>query len=259
MKAMRMRFKYFVPVVACLLIISGCGQNSSSKSDEPLNWDTPAAFDFKALNALIPSESILTGYSEFSRFTSIEPEIEPVSGITDTNDGSLTTSPATCRESDAFLTQRTFAKTAVSNASNNMLGGLSWYWSSDDPKDYAKLIVTIVGDSNVSEAFLLKDMATELKSCATVTNETSDLTWVTNQTFTEPSTGALRIDFGMTFSGSFTGGRKGLVIARQVGRNLVYVEYLRDGQGAPSDYPISTAIEGQLNLLLDAVAQKLNS
>ena len=259
MKAMRISSKFLGSMVACILLLTGCGQDSSSESAKPLDWSTPAAFDFKALNVLIPSQSILTGYSEFTRFSSSEPEIEPVSGITDTNDGSLTTSPATCRESDAFLTQRTFAKTSVSNASNNMLGGLSWYWSNNDPKDYSKLTLTIVGDSNVSEEFLLKDIATELESCATVENKTSDLTWITNQTVTQPSTGNLRIDFGMTFSGSFTGSRKGLVIARQVGRNVVYVEFTRDGQGAPSEYPISAAIESQMNQLLDDVALKLNS
>ena len=258
MKSMLKRNRYIVLALASLFIVTSCSQETSSQSDEPLNWETPAAFDFKALNVLIPSESILAGYSLFSQFSSSELKIEPVSGLTDTNDGSLTTSPATCRESDAFLTQRTFAKSGVSNASNNMLGGLSWYWANDDPKDYSKLTLTIVGDSNVSEAFLLNDIATELKSCGTVTNKTSDLTWSTTQTITQPSTSSLRLDYEMTFTGNAFG-RKALVIARQVGRNVIYVSYTRDGQGAPNEYPISAAIEDQMNLLLDAVALKLNS
>jgi hypothetical protein len=258
MKVIRIRSKYLVSVVASLLLLTGCGQDSSNQSDDPLNWETPVAYDFKTLNVLIPRESILVGYSEFSRFTSNEVEIEPVSGITDRNDGSLTTSPATCRESDAFLTQRTFAKSVASNASNNMLGGLSWYWANNDPKDYAKLTLTIVGDNNVSEAFLLNDIATELNSCGTVTNETSDITWTTTQTFTQPSIGSLRLVYEMIFSGNAFG-RKALVIARQVGRNVVYVQYSRDGEGAPNQYPISAEIEGQVNLLLDAITLKLNS
>jgi len=258
MKSMLKRNRYFVLVLASLFIVTSCGQETSSQSEEPINWETPAALDFKALNVLIPSESILAGYPEFSQFSSSELKIEPVSGLTDRNDGSLITTPATCRESDAFLTQRTFAKTGVSNASNNMLGGLSWYWANDDPKDYSKLTLTIVGDSNVSEAFLLNDIATELKSCGTVTNKTSDLTWTTTQTFTQPSTSSLRLDFEMIFSGNVYG-RKALVIARQVGRNVVYLQYSRDGQGAPKEFPISTAVEDQMNLLLDAVTLKLNS
>ncbi len=258
MKSMLKRNRYFVLALASLFILTSCGQETSSQSDEPLNWETPAAFDFKALSVLIPSESILAGYSQFSRFSSSELKIEPVSGLTDTNDGSLTTSPATCRESDAFFTQRTFAKSGVSNASNNMLGGLSWYWANDDPKDYSKLTLTIVGDSNVSEAFLLNDIATELKSCGTVTNKTSDLTWSTTQTITQPSTSSLRLDYEMTFSGNVFG-RKALVIARQVGRNVIYVSYTRDGEGAPNEYPISSEIEAQMNLLLDDITLKLNS
>ena len=258
MKAFRTRSKFLIPVMACLLLLTGCGQDSSNQADEPLNWDTPAAFDFESLRVLIPSESILSGYSEFSPFTSNELKIEPVSGLTDANDGSLTTSPSSCRESDAFLTQRTFAKSVASSASNNMLGGLSWYWANNDPKDYTKLTLTIVGDNNVSEAFLLNDIATELKACGTVTNKTSDLTWTTTQTFTQPSTSSLRLDYEMTFSGNAFG-RKALVIARQVGRNMVYVQYSRDGEGAPNEYPIPTAVEGQMNLLLNAVALKLNS
>ena len=258
MTSMLKRNRYFVLALASLFLATSCGQETSNQSEETINWETPAAFDFKALNVLIPGESILAGYSEFSRFTSSELKIEPVSGLTDRNDGSLTTSPATCRESDAFITQRTFAKSGASNASNSMLGGLSWYWANDDPKDYSKLTLTIVGDNNVSEEFLLNDIATELKSCATVTNKTSDLTWTTTQTITQPSTSSLRLDYEMVFSGN-TFGRKALVIARQVGRNVVYVSYSRDGQGAPNEYPISTAVEGQMNLLLNAVALKLNS
>ena len=258
MKAFLTRSKFLIPVMACLLLLTGCGQDSSNQDDEPLNWDTPAAFDFESLRVLIPSENILSGYSEFSPFTSNELKIEPVSGLTDANDGSLTTSPSSCRESDAFLTQRTFAKSVASSASNNMLGGLSWYWANNDPKDYTKLTLTIVGDNNVSEAFLLNDIATELKACGTVTNKTSDLTWTTTQTFTQPSTSSLRLDYEMTFSGNAFG-RKALVIARQVGRNMVYVQYSRDGEGAPNEYPISATVEGQMNLLLDAVALKLNS
>ncbi len=258
MKLMFKRNKYFVLALASVFILTSCGQGTSSQSEEPIDWETPAAFDFKALNVLIPSESILADYTEFSRFESSELKIEPVSGITDTGDGSLTTTPATCRESDAFFTQRTFAKSSLSNASNNMLGGLSWYWANDDPKDYAKMTLTIVGDSNVSEEFLLNDIATELKSCGTVTNESSDLSWTITQTFTQPSTSSLRLEYEMVFSGNAFG-RKALLIARQVGRNVVYLSYARDGEGAPNEYPISAAIEDQMNLLLDAVALKLNS
>ena len=258
MKLMLKRNKYFVLALASLFILTSCGQETSSQSEEPINWETPAAFDFKALNVLIPSEGILSDYTEFSRFESSEPKIEPVSGITDTNDGSLTTSPATCRESDAFFTQRTFAKSSASNASNNMLGGLSWYWAYDDARDYAKLTLTIVGDGNVSEEFLLNDIATELKSCGTVTNVSTDLSWTITQTFTQPSTSSLRLEYEMVFSGNAFG-RKALLIARQVGRNVVYLSYARDGEGAPSKYPISSDIEAQMNLLLDAVALKLNS
>jgi hypothetical protein len=258
MKSILEQKRYFLLALASLFILTSCGQGTSSQSEEPINWETPAAFDFKALNELLPSESVLAGYSEFSQFTASELLIEPVSGLTDAYDGTLTTTPSTCRESDAFLTQRSFAKSVASNASNNMLGGLSWYWANDDPKDYSKLILTIVGDNNLGEEFLLKDLATELKSCGTVTNVTSDLTWNTTQTFTQPSTSSLRLEYEMTFSGNAFG-RKALVIARQVGRNLVYVSYARDGEGAPNEFPISAAVEDQMNLLLDAVALKLNS
>jgi hypothetical protein len=258
MKSMLKQKRYSVLALASLLILTSCGQGASSQSEEKINWETPAAFDFKALNELISGESILASYSEFSQFTSNELKVEPVSGLTDTDDGSLTTAPSTCRESDAFLTQRTFAKSVASSASDNMLGGLSWYWANDDSKDYSKLTLTIVGDNNLGEEFLLKDLATELKSCGTVTNKTSDLTWTTTQTFTQPSTSSLRLDYEMIFSGNAFG-RKALVIARQVGRNLVYVSYTRDGEGSPNEFPISSAVEDQMNLLLDAVALKLNS
>lgn len=259
MKSMLKQKRYLVLALASVFILTSCGQGTSSQSEEPINWEAPAALDFKALRVLIPSESILAGYTEFTRFESRELKIEPVSGLTDTDDGSLTTSPATCRESDAFFTQRTFAKSSLSNASNNMLGGLSWYWANDDPKDYAKMTLTIVGDSNVGEEFLLNDIATELKSCGTVTIETTDISWSITQTFTQPSTGSLRLEYEMTFSDRNAFGRKALLIARQVGRNVVYLSYARDGEGAPNGYLISAAIEDQMNLLLDAVALKLNS
>jgi hypothetical protein len=176
-----------------------------------------------------------------------------------TDTGKPFTSPENCRESDAFIQQRTFVKNSSSSASDYMSEGVSWYWEGKDSSDPRRLIITIVGDSNTGESFLLNDITNEMASCETVANQTSSLVWSTMQTFTQPSPETLRVDFKVFFAGSTPSVRKGLLVARQVGRNVIYVSYTRDGLGLPSDYPISTEIEAQMNLLLDDIALKLNS
>ena len=268
MTSMLKRNRYFVLALASLFIVTSCGQETSSQSEEPMSWETeaaeepmswetPAAFSIQELNGLISSKNILTPYAEFARFKTKTGAIEPLTAMTDT--GKPFTSPESCRESDAFIQQRTFVKNTSSSASDYMNEGLSWVWEGKDSSDPRRLIITIVGDSNTGESFLLNDIANELLSCGTVANQTSTLVWSTMQTFTQPTPEMLRVDFKVFFAGSTPSVRKGLFLARQVGRNVVYVSYTRDGLGLPSDYPISTEIEDQMNLLLDDITLKLNS
>ena len=247
--------RHFLLALASLFILTSCGQGASSQSEEPINWETPAAFDSKQLSVLFPSDTILSGYPEFERFDETTEEIRPLLGFTDF--GKPFTAPESCRESDALLTQGDFVINATSSATNYMKEGLSWRWTANDQGFAQRLTVLIVGDSNTGENFLLNDIANELASCGTVANQTSGLTWSTIQTFTQPTPEILRVDYKIFF-GSNTSA-KGLMIARQVGRNVIYVSYTRNGKGLPSDFPISTEAEDEMNLLLDAVALKLNS
>ena len=268
MKSMLKQKRYLVLALASVFILTSCGQDTSTQSEdsmsweteateESVNWEVPAAYDIQELNGLISSNNILTAYSEFARFNTKTVLIEPLTPFTDT--GKPFTSPESCRESDAFIQQRTFVKNSSSSASDYMSEGVSWYWEGKDSSDHRRLIITIVGDSNTGESFLLNDIASELISCETVANQTSSLVWSTMQTFTQPTPETLRVDFKVFFAGSTPSVRKGLLVARQVGRNVIYVSYTRDGLGLPSDYPISSEIEAQMSLLLDDIALKLNS
>jgi hypothetical protein len=255
MKSMLRQKRHFLLALASLFILTSCGQGTSSQSEEPINWETPAAFDSKQLSVLFPSDTILSGYPEFERFDETTEEIRPLLGFTDF--GKPFTAPESCRESDALLTQGDFVINTTSSATNYMKEGLSWRWTASDGGFAQRLTILIVGDSNTGENFLLNDIANELASCGTVANQTSGLTWSTIQTFTQPTPEILRVDYKIFF-GSNTSA-KGLMIARQVGRNVIYVSYTRNGKGLPSDFPISTEAEDEMNLLLDAVALKLNS
>jgi len=254
MKSMLKRNRYVVLALASLFIVTSCGQETSSQSEETINWETPAALDTKQLSVLFPSNKILPGYSEFERFEATTVKLMPLLGFTDY--GKPFTSPESCRESDALLTQGDFVINMTSSATNFMTEGLSWRWTAEDRGYAQRLIILIVGDSNTGENFLLNDIANELASCRTVANQTSGLTWSTIQTFTQPTPEILRVDYKMFFGGVSA---KGLMIARQVGRNVIYVSYTRNGKGLPSDFPISTEAEEQMNLLLEAVTLKLKS
>jgi hypothetical protein len=249
------RNRYVVLAIASLFIVTSCGQETSSQSEEPINWETPAAFDVKRLFVLFPSDKILSGYSEFEGFQATTVENMPLLGFTDY--GKPFTSPESCRESDAFVTQGDFVINLASSATNYMTEGLSWRWTAADRGYAQRLTILIVGDSNIGEKYLLNDIANELASCGTVANQTSGLTWSTIQTFTQPTPEVLRVDYKMFF-GSNTSAR-GLMIARQVGRNIIYVSHTRNGKGLPSDFPISSEFEAQMNLLLDDLTSKLNS
>jgi hypothetical protein len=255
MKSILKQKKYFVLALASLFILTSCGQGTSSQSEEAINWETPAAFDTKQLFALLPSDTILSGYSEFEGFQATTVENMPLLGFTDY--GKPFTSPESCRESDALVTQGDFVINMTSSATNYMTEGLSWRWTAADRGYAQRLTILIVGDSNIGEKYLLNDIADELASCGTVANQTSGLTWSTIQTFTQPTPEVLRVDYKMFF-GSNTSAR-GLMIARQVGRNIIYVSHTRNGKGLPSDFPISSEFEAQMNLLLDDIALKLNS
>ncbi len=250
------RNRFIILVLTSVCILTSCGDETSSQSDELISWDVPAALDSQAVYDLIPSENILTEYLDFARFDGETLKIEPVSGLTDV--GKPFTSPENCRESDAFLTQRTFVKSSYSSASDYMKQGWSWSWGTSDPNDTRQLTITIVGDSNTGENFLLNDIATELQSCGTVVNSASTLTWSVIQSFTQPAPEILRVDYKILWSKSNVKSRKGLVLARQSGRNVIYVSYARDGLGLTSNFPISGEIEDQMNLLLDDINSKLN-
>jgi hypothetical protein len=95
MKSMLKQNKYVVLAIASLFIVTSCGQDTSSQSEDSMSWETeateetiswevPAAFSIQELNGLISSKNILTPYAEFARFNTKTGAIEPLTAMTDT-------------------------------------------------------------------------------------------------------------------------------------------------------------------------------